>query len=348
MGQLQTPRSFGSFQGDMVAALDAPASKRNNTTQPRCAITGSCYAENSSEAIIIFLLFDLVTTPRRLERILTTANPSVRSCSTRLYSQELTIMSAVRRVFQTPELFEAIFEFLYDIVYDEETDHDFEDAGDALTLSEPRHLLGYHPTIAYAAIMGFRQVCKHWNDTITSSGPLQRALGRQLNPTLPQRPPKFKHAHKLFDWLFDFISEEERGPWQIHMFVRRADIDVLATRARREPLCSVLAADPPVTIVDTCVWLYRYRWNGTHHEEPRTGNALPGYDADGECVYEGSRLATTAREGGFTIGGLILEAENAFKQYPDVPSVIVKSMDHIKNKRLAVLAASPDDVGKGF
>ncbi|KAK6073134.1 hypothetical protein SCUP234_06922 [Seiridium cupressi] len=258
-------------------------------------------------------------------------------------------MSAVQRVFRTPELLEAIFKFLYDIVYDEKTHHEFEDVAlAAVTLSEPCHLLRYYPISAYAVIMGCRQVCKHWSDKITSSGPLQRALGRQRNPTLPQRPPKFKDTHELFDWLFYFSSYDDRGPWQIHIFVRRADIDVLAARARREPLCSILAADPPVTIVDTCVWLYREVWNGTRRLEPRPGDALPGYDADGEWVYEGSRLATTAREGGFTIGGLILEAENAFKQYPDVPSVIVKSMDHIKNKRLAMLAASPDDMGKGF
>ncbi|KAM0814303.1 hypothetical protein AB5N19_00093 [Seiridium cardinale] len=168
-------------------------------------------------------------------------------------------MSAVRRVWRTPELFEAILKFLYDIVHDEKkkTGHDSEDDVDAVTLSEPRHLLGYWPTAAYAAIMGCGQVCKHWNDTITSSGPLQRALGRRLNPTLPRRPPKITDAQPLLDWLFPFNIDVEHGPWQIHIFVRRADIAVLAARAHIEPLCSILAADPPVTVVDTCVWLQR-------------------------------------------------------------------------------------------
>ncbi|KAK9419523.1 hypothetical protein SUNI508_07259 [Seiridium unicorne] len=252
-------------------------------------------------------------------------------------------MSAVRRAFRTPELFEAILKFLYDIVHDEKkkTDHDLEDAVDAVELSEPRHLLGYWPTAAYAAIMGCRQVCKHWNDTITSSGPLQRALGRRLDPTLQRRPPKTTDAHPLLDWLFAFNMNMERGPWQIHIFVRRADIDVLAARAHIEPLCSILAADPPVTVVDTCVWL--------EHEVGLVDTlGATRFDADGEWIYGGSRLDTTVCEGGFTIGGLILEAENALKKYPGVPSVIVKSMDHIKNKKLAMLAAPPDDVGKGF
>ena len=83
---------------------------------------------------------------------------------------------------------------------------------------------------------------------------------------------------------------------------------------------------------------------------------ISGYDADGNAVHEGSRLATYYRQEAFTMGTVLDIAEVEFARRDNLGLIMFRSLDHIKAKRLAkmemekdrhVWVESPDDSEHG-